>query len=182
MATVNKSKHKSSVAANKQHLKTGLLFCLLTLVLNLLAYYASEKEYVFFFNIFTTKLASNLIQFTGLKVLVQENVMQLANAVWIVDTECTAINLFNIFIAFVVVYPTSLKAKGIALLFGLPFLFIANIFRLLGMAWVDKLKPEYSTFFHDYLWQVVFLVMIAFMWLIWIDKVVNRAPKTTVPA
>jgi len=41
------------------------------------------------------------------------------------------------------------------------------------MAWIDYLNPQYSEFFHNYMWQVVFIVMVVFMWLVWIDKVVD---------
>jgi exosortase/archaeosortase family protein len=78
------------------------------------------------------------------------------------------------------VYPTSLKASGIGLFAGVPFIFGANMFRLLIMAWIDKLKPAYSTFFHNYLWQVAFIIMVAFMWIVWIEKVVNRETKAPV--
>jgi hypothetical protein len=37
-------------------------------------------------------------------------------------------------------------------------------------------------FFHNYMWQVVFIVMVVFMWLVWIDKVVNRETKVSVPS
>ena len=50
------------------------------------------------------------------------------------------------------------------------------------MAWIDKLKPQYSEFFHDYMWQVVFIMMVVWMWMVWIDKVVNRETKISVSA
>ena len=39
---------------------------------------------------------------------------------------------------------------------------------------------HHSVLFHDYLWQVLFILMVAFLWLLWIDKVVHRAGKIAV--
>ena len=85
-----------------------------------------------------------------------------------------------IFASFVLAYPTSMRARGIALAAGIPFIFGANVVRLLIMAWIDNLKPEYSAYFHDYLWQVVFIMMVVFLWIVWIDKMVHREAKAAV--
>ena len=45
---------------------------------------------------------------------------------------------------------------------------------ILGFSMFDYLRPQYSELFHDYMWQVAFIVMVIFMWLVWIDKVVTR--------
>lgn len=177
----SKRKSKRPVAnKNKQFLRTGLLFFSVVILLNIVSYLITD--YLYFFNILTAQAATALIHLTGLKAQLNENVIRLANGVWVVDTECTAINLIIIFTSFVLVYPTTLKAKSMGVLCGIPFIFVANVTRLLIMAWMDRLKPDYFIYLHDYFWQVVFLVLVAFMWLIWIDKVVNRAaPKLVSP-
>ncbi len=171
---------KRSASLERQYLKTGLLFCGVTLLLNILGYLVSENDSLFFFNIINAQTAGALIRFTGLSALVQGNVIQLGSAMWIVDTECTAINLINIFLAFVLVYPASVRSKIIGIAAGLPLIFSANMLRLLAMAWVVKMKPDFFIYFHDYVWQVAFLILIAFLWLVWIDKVVNNAAQNPV--
>ena len=166
---------RESVFRKKQQVRTALLFCLLATVLNVVFYLLVQEDYLNFYNILNTKVAASLMHLTGIEAIVERNVIRLSNAVWIVDTECTAINLLLIFVSFVVVYPASLQAKAIGLLIGVPFIFLANIIRLWAMAWVDKLVPAYTSYFHDYVWQVAFLIMVGFMWLVWIEKAVNRA-------
>jgi exosortase/archaeosortase family protein len=85
--------------------------------------------------------------------------IHLIHSTWEVTTECTALFIMAIFSAFIFVYPSSLKKKGIALLAGIPFIFGANIIRLYIMAWIDDLAPQYSQVFHNYMWQVVFIVI-----------------------
>ena len=168
-------KNKRPALSGNKFLKTGLLFCLLAILGNVLAYFLTKGGYTVYFETLTTKASAYFIQLTGLKAVVNKNIIHLSNSVWLVDTECTAINLIVIFVSFILVYPASFRAKAIGLLAGLPFIFVANISRLLAMAWVDQINPAYSVYFHDYIWQVVFLILVAFKWLLWIDKVVNRA-------
>jgi len=165
---------------NKQFLKVGVLFCSMVVFLDLLVWYLGRKEYLAFLDIFTSYVIANLIQMSGLHAIRESNTIYLANSTWIVATECTAIFIMLIFSSFVLVYPATVKSKGIALLAGIPFIFAANILRLYCMAWIDYLKPQYSEFFHNYMWQVVFIAMVVFMWMVWLDKVVTRESKISV--
>jgi exosortase/archaeosortase family protein len=117
-----------------------------------------------------------LIRLSGLQAeIFGGNRIHLASVDWEMVLECTAIGSMLVFSSFLLVFPSSFKAKGIGLLIGLPLIHVANLVRLLAMAWVEELLPGYALYFHDYLWQVVFLIGVAFLWLIWIDKVVSRA-------
>ena len=158
----------------------ALFFCFVVIVLDLIVWYLGKKEYLAFLDIFTSQVITKLIHLSGLQATRDSNMIYLANSVWIVTTECTGIFMMSIFASFIAVYPSSIKAKGIALLTGIPFIFAANILRLFIMAWIDKIKPQYTEIFHNYIWQVVFIIMVVFMWTVWIDKVVNREDKISV--
>lgn len=179
MAPSSTSKQET-IFRNKQFLKVVILFCSSVILLDLLVWYLGRKEYLAFLDIFTSYVITALIKICGLHALRDSNIIYLANSTWIVTTECTAIFIMLIYSSFVLVYPASVKSKGIALMSGIPFIFGANILRLYCMAWIDYLKPQYTEFFHNYMWQAVFIVMVVFMWLVWIDKVVTRESKTAV--
>jgi archaeosortase B (VPXXXP-CTERM-specific) len=178
----SKKSIKQPTLKDRHILKVGFFFCSLVILLDLSVWYLGRKEYLAFFDIFTSYVIAALIQLSGLHVIRDSNTIYLTNTSWIVTTECTAIFIMLTFAAFIVVYPAAVKSKGIALLAGIPFIFVANILRLYCMAWIDYLKPQYSEFFHDYMWQVVFIIMVVFLWMIWIDKVVNRETKISVPS
>jgi exosortase/archaeosortase family protein len=175
-------KQERASSKNKQYLKVAFFFCFAVIILDLIVWYLGRKEYLAFLDIFTSQVLTKLIRISGLQVTMDSNTIYLAHSVWIVTTECTGIFLMLIFASFIVVYPSSIKAKGLALLTGIPFIFGANILRLFIMAWIDNIKPQYTEFFHNYMWQVLFIVMVVFMWIVWIDKVVNRENKTSVPS
>jgi len=167
---------------NKQFLKVGLLFCCVAVGLDFVVWYLSRHEYLAFLDIFTSIVLTNLLHLSGLQAIRDSNTIYLANSEWVVATECTGIFITTIFSSFILVYPSSVKAKCIALLTGIPFIFGANILRLFMMAWIDYLQPQYTKYFHDYVWQVLFIVMVVFMWLVFVDKVVTGESKVSVPS
>jgi archaeosortase B (VPXXXP-CTERM-specific) len=173
-------KQKGHLWGDLKYLKMPLLFCLTVVLLNLLSFLAYQKGYLSFIEVLTAQTITGTIHLFGMPAIRENTVIHLTNALWVVNTECTAITIMIIFSSFIAVYKASLKAKGIGLLFGLPIIFATNITRLLLMAFIDRYKPEYSTLFHDYLWQVAFIIMVVFLWILWLDKVVKRETKTAV--
>ncbi len=166
-------KQEAPAFKDMRYLKAGLLFCVSVILLDLGVWYLGRKEYLAFLDIFTSQVITWLIHLSGLPATMDSNTIYLANSVWLVTTECTAIFIMLIFTSFILIYPSTLKAKSIALLAGIPFIFGANILRLFIMAWIDKLSPRYTEYFHQYIWQVFFIIMVVFMWLFWIEKVVR---------
>jgi exosortase/archaeosortase family protein len=134
------------------------------------------------FQKFMVKIVGGLISASGLQVVQDGVYIILKNDQWIMTPECTALSAMIVFMTFVIVYPTSLKSKGIAVLTGIPFLIIANTLRLFTLAWATELFTKYAHLAHDYVWQVAFLILIAMMWLVWIEMVVKRESKTAVSA
>lgn len=127
-------------------------------------------------------LVACLVTFSGLEMVQNGVYLLVAGERWIMTPECTALTAMIVFVAFVIVYPSSIRAKGIAMLAGLPFLFLANIARLFTLAWATEWSSRYAHWAHDYVWQVSFLMLIALMWLVWIEIVVKREEKTTISA
>lgn len=181
MKSESKSKKKPTLK-DKQFLRVGFFFCSLVILLDVIVWYLGRNEYLAFIDIFLSYVMEVLIHASGLYAIRDSNTIYLTNSTWLVTTECTAIFIMLIYASFITVYPASNKAKGSALLTGIPFIFGANVLRLYAMAWIDYLNPQYSEFFHNYMWQVVFILMVVFMWIVWIDKVVNHESKLSVPS
>lgn len=134
------------------------------------------------FQKFMVKVVGGLISTSGLEVIQNGVHIILKNDRWIMTPECTALSAMIVFVAFILVYPSSLKSKGKAVLTGIPFIIIANTMRLFSLAWATELFAKYAHLAHDYVWQVAFLILIAVMWLVWIEMVVKRENKTIVSA
>lgn len=160
-----------AVSRNRQLFKTGILFLGLVILFDYVIWYFGQKEYLAFLDIFNAIVITKLIHLSGLEAIRESNLIYLANTTWLVAVECTAIFLMAIYTSFILAFPSTVRAKGVGLLAGIPFIFTVNIVRLFIMAWIDKLKPEYSEYFHNYAWQVFFILMIILMWIIWIEKI-----------
>lgn len=156
-----------------------VLFVLLVLIGNNAPFWFFPEPTIPFQK-FMVKIVGGLIEASGLQVVHNGIHITLKNGGWIMTAECTAMSAMIVFVAFVLVYPSALKAKGIAILAGIPFLILANTLRLFSLAWITELFPKYAEFVHDYVWQVAFLILIAVMWLLWIEMVVKHERKAAV--
>jgi exosortase/archaeosortase family protein len=169
MTTPQRNAEKSGLR-DRKFPRVVFSFIALAVFLDLLVWYFGRKEYLAFFDIFTAWVTTGMVHISGLQAVRDSNVISLANTVWVVSIECTAIFIMIIYASFLVIYPAPVKAKALGLLSGLPFIFCANILRLFIMAWIDALRPEFSEYFHNYAWQGVFIIMVIFMWVLWIEK------------
>ena len=157
-----------------------ILFAVLVLIGNTPLWFFPDV--IIPFQKFMVKIVGSLITASGLEVMQKGVYIILKNDQWIMTPECTALSAMIVFVAFVIVYPSSLRAKGIAVLTGIPFIIIANTIRLFTLAWATELFAKYAHLAHDYVWQVAFLILIAIMWLVWIEMVVKRESKAAVSA
>ncbi|MGE0827511.1 MAG: archaeosortase/exosortase family protein [Candidatus Binatia bacterium] len=83
---------------------------------------------------------------------------------------CNGMEAVVMYGAAVFAYPTSLRAKGIALLVGLPAIQFVNVARILGLLMIGQYWP---TWFHDahVFWaQGVMICLVAAVWFWWIDR------------
>lgn len=160
--------------SNYQLLKICLIFFGCVLGFNLIEWFLLKPEHMTVIESTTAKVTALVIGLSGLSVHLQGTQIFFHNAHWEVVTECTALNAFYVYISFLLAYPSSIKAKAIGTLVGLPFLFVANILRLFVLAWALQIFPAYADLMHDYIWQVMFMFLLILMWLCWIDLVVKN--------
>lgn len=88
---------------------------------------------------------------------------------------CNGMEAIVMYAAAVLAYPVSWRARGIALLVGMPAIQVVNIARILGLLLVGQYWP---TFFHDahvFVAQGVMICMVAALWFWWIDRYGNTA-------
>jgi exosortase/archaeosortase family protein len=156
-----------------------LLFIVLVLVGNAPLWVFSNA--LIPYRAFLAGLVTVIIKMTGLYAVHKGVFIELAHEQWVMTPECTATGAIIVFAAFVAVYPASLRAKLIGLLAGIPFLFCANIVRLVTLAWLTDCCAPFAHWFHDYVWQVAFLALIAAMWVAWIEWIVKREKMADIP-
>jgi len=159
---------------------TVVVFCLLVVSLHLLVWLVVQKGYLVSPRLLLTQVVGSLIGALGIHAEVRDATIFLKRETWLMSTECTGIFPVLTFASFVLAYPSRLKAKLLGFLIGIPTIFAANILRLVVLACLVELKPAYGSYFHDYLWQVAFILLIVILWLVWIEGVVKGERKAAV--
>lgn len=96
-------------------------------------------------------------------------------------SECSAIYVLILFAAAVLAFPTTWRARLRGLSLGIPILLTVNVVRLVTLGVILRHRPAWLPLFHEYLWQIVFVLVVAALYLLWIERMVPGA-RTDSPA
>ncbi len=156
-------------------LRFGLLFAAAAIGLFGL-YQVTEITHTFHaVNELNATLCVQLLRFGGIPVERSGTTLLLPTGGMDVVSECSAIYVLILFSAAVLAFPTTWKARGRGLLMGLPILFAVNLLRLVSLGVVIRFRAALLPLFHEYLWQVLFILVVAALYLFWIERIVPRA-------
>ena len=153
--------------------KTCVLFALFLVALHAFTWLFALKGYIKW-GYGTAYLVSTILNGMGIQNTIDYNIIHLRNDTWNVTSECTAVNAVFLFISFILAYTSSLKSKALGLVSGIPLIIAVNIIRLVALGWVTEYWPAHAHFFHDFVWETIFLFFIVALWFVWINLVVNR--------
>jgi exosortase/archaeosortase family protein len=87
-----------------------------------------------------------------------------------VNHECTGIFIFILFASFILAYPASWNARLTGFAIGIPALFGVNVFRLATLARIVEVYPQAFFYFHEYVWQGVFMLFVLVGTLAWAER------------
>lgn len=89
---------------------------------------------------------------------------------------CGAIEIMAIFLAAVVAFPASGRARAQGVAVGLPVLYVVNLCRLSCLAIIGALDHggAWFTFIHEYVWQAIYVVFVVVLWLFWVGRLGRR--------
>jgi len=124
-------------------------------------------------NIATTHLVGLVLNLLGMKTQVNETFLTLKNFSIEVIFECTGLYEIFIFLSAIFAYPANFKKKLLGALFGIPFILLINIFRMVFITAISNYRPDAFEFLHLYFWQVTLILIILCAWILWIEKIVK---------
>ena len=95
--------------------------------------------------------------------------------IFVVIPDCGAIPTMVIYLAAVVAFPTRWWKRLAGVLTGLPILYGVNVIRLacLGVIGSYTGPGEQFDFYHEYVWQGLYILFVVALWLIWMEVVVK---------
>lgn len=163
-------------------LRVGLFFVACALSLHMALWFLIPVQTCYPLQKGTADVVTLLLNLLGIKAVCSGVTVTLPHGQWEVALECTSLSALIVFLSFIIAYPSSVRSKIVGNLVGLPLLMAANILRLVLLGWATAHLPRIAHYLHDYVWQIGFLILVAFLWIVWIDQVVKREFATDLPA
>jgi exosortase/archaeosortase family protein len=94
----------------------------------------------------------------------------------LINHECTGIFVLVIYTAFLLAYPAGWLQRLAGIVIGILILEAVNVARLAILTVIASRWPDLFDYFHEYVWQGVFVAMLALLVAIWIDTVNDKTP------
>ena len=88
-----------------------------------------------------------------------------------IRNNCNAIYEMGLYAAATLAYPAAMSQRTTGILFAVAVLYVVNLVRVLSLIYIGYLLPGVFEAAHVYVWQVLFLVVVAGLWLSWIGRV-----------
>jgi exosortase family protein XrtF len=94
-----------------------------------------------------------------------------------IDTPCNALPMMYLFGSFILVYPGDWKRKAVFLVFGVLFIHVLNMIRIIILSYISIYSPDYFHFNHKYLFQIIVYGVTVTLWFYWV--LYGYDPKTS---
>lgn len=109
-------------------------------------------------------------QLAGSTSQVYQDHIQAAHLTIHINHECTGIYVLIILATFLLAYPAHWPARAAGLLVGAGALTALNVLRLSFLVRVAELQPGLFAYFHEYVWQGLFLVLTIAFAMSWVER------------
>ena len=151
-------------------LRFGLRFFLCLLLSSLVFWAFSLHEHLGPVQRAITWASAMLARLTGSGAVARDDDIVVNAMVINVNHECTGIFVLILFASFVISYPATWVARGIGFAIGIPALMSVNVLRLATLARIVEIHPSAFFYFHEYVWQGVFMVLVLVGAIAWAER------------
>jgi len=151
-------------------LRFGLRFFLFLLLSSLVFWAFSLHEHLGPLQRMIASISSVFARAIGGQATAQNDDIVVNSMVININHECTGIFVFMLFASFVLAYPASASARLIGFGVGIPALFAVNVLRLATLARIVEVYPGLFFYFHEYVWQGIFMVFVLVSAIAWAER------------
>jgi exosortase/archaeosortase family protein len=88
-----------------------------------------------------------------------------------INYECTGAYVLLILVTFLLAYPARWRDRMAGIALGIAALTAVNIARIAVLIRVAEIRPDLFAYFHEYVWQGVFLVLVIVYAMAWVEQV-----------
>src|ERR1700751_3591382 len=96
-----------------------------------------------------------------------------SHPIW-VGSPCNALTLFMFFALFVIAFPGSVKKKLWFIPLGIVIIHFANVLRIIALAGINYVAPQYIEFNHTYTFTLFVYGIIFLLWMWWVKVVLKE--------
>jgi exosortase H (IPTLxxWG-CTERM-specific) len=153
--------------------REGLYFCLrfgLYTVAIFLTLYALHEPFVVPFTRLIARLCHTLLTTLGAQSWVAGTSVGIPGFAVEIKNNCNAIYEIGLYAAAVCAYPASLKQRALGAVVGAALLYVVNLVRVVSLIGIGRYFPGGFQLAHLYLFQALFLALVAACWLIWLSR------------
>jgi exosortase/archaeosortase family protein len=115
--------------------------------------------------------AGALARAFGSKSVVQTDQIYVGGLVMDINYECTGLYVILILFTFLLAYPASWQARLAGAAIGVAGLTLVNVLRISVLVGVAELQPQLFAYFHEYVWQGLFLILVIAYAMSWVDYI-----------
>lgn len=116
-------------------------------------------------------LATWMARCVGSAAVVSGNMIAVSGLALDINHECTGVFVLFVLISFIGAYPTRWSAKLIGALIGVTGLSLLNVVRIATLVRVVEFRPSLFVYFHEYIWQGAFLMLVTIYAMTWVEWV-----------
>ncbi len=120
---------------------------------------------------FIAATAARLAQMAGSTSSVTRDQITVGNLVVDINYECTGVYVLLILFTFLLAYPASWRARFVGAAIGVTALTAINILRVSVLIGIAELRPDLFAYFHEYVWQGVFLILVIAYAMTWVEHI-----------
>jgi exosortase/archaeosortase family protein len=153
--------------------RDGVQFCLrfsLYAISAYLMFYALENLVVVPFTRCIAWLTHQLLRASGVQGWVSGASVGIPGFAVEIKNNCNAIYEIGLFAAAVFAYPAPIRQRLAGFLLGAAVLYVVNLLRVTSLLALGRYWPGGFQTAHLYVWQAVFLAVVATLWLGWTTR------------
>lgn len=120
-------------------------------------------------------VSARILELGGFSVWSSGRVLRVGSFGVEVLNGCNGVEALVIYLAAVLAYPASLRAKGVALALGIPLIQLVNLGRILGLVLVGAYFSFLFQEAHLFVAQGVMVCMVAAVWFWWVKSYASRS-------
>jgi exosortase/archaeosortase family protein len=162
------------LSARAREHRSVLLFCVRFGVYSVVAFgalYALQDQVVEPFTRGIAWLTYQVMHAFGTPVSLDGVTVRVPNFAVLIRNNCNAAYEMGMYAAATLAYPASASRRTTGILSAFVALYIVNLIRVLSLLYTGYLFPGFFEAAHVYVWQVLFLIVVAALWLSWIGRI-----------